>query len=76
MKPKVYLETSIVSYLTAQPSRDIVTGARQQITREWWQKRREKFDLYVSEFVITEARMGDIRYEPCTICTPEELLEE
>jgi len=61
MKPKVYLETSIVSYLTAQPSRDIVTAARQQITREWWQKRREKYDLYVSEFVITESRLGDIR---------------
>src|SRR3954469_9842488 len=61
MKPKVYLETSIVSYLTAQRSRDIVTAARQQITREWWQKRREKFDLYVSEFVITESRLGDVR---------------
>lgn len=61
MKPKVYLETSIVSYLTAQPSRDIVTAARQQVTREWWQKRREKFDLYVSEFVISEARLGDGR---------------
>jgi hypothetical protein len=41
MKPKLYLETSIVSYLTAQPSRDIVTAARQQITRQWWQKKRE-----------------------------------
>lgn len=61
MKPKVYLETSIVSYLTAQRSRDIVTSARQQITREWWQKRRENFDLYVSEFVVTEARLGDSR---------------
>ena len=61
MKPKLYLETSIISYLTAQPSRDIVTAARQQITREWWQKRREGFDLYVSEFVIAEARLGDIR---------------
>lgn len=61
MKPKVYLETSIVSYLTSQPSRDIVTAARQQVTREWWQKRREKFDLYISEFVLSEARLGDVR---------------
>ncbi len=61
MKPKIYLETSIISYLTAQPSRDIVTAARQQITREWWQRRRETFDLYVSEFVIGEARLGDTR---------------
>ena len=59
MKPKVYIETSIVSYLTAQPSRDIVTAARQQITREWWLTRRPNFDLYVSEFVLGEAVLGD-----------------
>jgi PIN domain len=59
VKPRIYLETSIVSYLTAQPSRDIITGARQQITREWWRNRREGFELYVSEFVIREARLGD-----------------
>jgi PIN domain len=61
MRPKLYLETSIVSYLTAHPSRDIVTAARQQITLEWWQKKREMFDLFVSEFVIREARLGDAR---------------
>lgn len=59
VKPRVYLETSIVSYLTAQPSRDIVTAARQQITREWWQTRRREFELFVSEFVISEAGGGD-----------------
>ena len=61
LKPKIYLETSIVSYLTAQPSRDIVTAARQQVTREWWQRRREGFDLYVSEFVLSEAGLGDVK---------------
>jgi hypothetical protein len=35
VKPKVYIETSVVSYLTALPSRDIVTAARQQVTRDW-----------------------------------------
>jgi hypothetical protein len=55
----LYIETSIISYLTAQPSRDIVTAGRQQITREWWQKRRTDFDLYISEFVIGEASSGD-----------------
>jgi hypothetical protein len=59
MKPKLYIETSVVSYLTAQPSRDIVTAARQQITREWWQMRRLEFDLYISEFVVREAGAGD-----------------
>ena len=59
MKPKLYIETSIVSYLTSQPSRDIVTAARQQITRDWWQTKRNGFDLYVSEFVLGEAGSGD-----------------
>jgi hypothetical protein len=57
-KPKVYLETTIVSYLTASPSRDIVQAAHQQITREWWE-RRQQFDLFVSQAVITEAHRGD-----------------
>lgn len=59
MKPKVYVETSIVSYLTAQPSRDIVTAARQQLTREWWQTKRGRFDLYISELVLREMSSGD-----------------
>lgn len=60
-RAKLYIETSIVSYLTSQPSRDIVTAARQQITRDWWLTRRNKFDLYVSEFVLGEAGSGDAR---------------
>jgi predicted nucleic acid-binding protein len=58
MKPKVYLETTIVSYLTARPSRDIVVAAHQQIAREWWD-RRERFDLFVSRAVLEEAAHGD-----------------
>ena len=58
MKPKVYLETTVISYLTAAPSRDIVQTAHQQITREWWE-RRNGFDLFVSQAVILEAGRGD-----------------
>lgn len=58
MKSKVYLETTIISYLTALPSRDIVQAAHQQITREWWE-RRDRFDLFVSEAVREEAARGD-----------------
>ncbi len=58
MKPTVYLETTVISYLTAAPSRDIVQAAHQQITREWWEGRRN-FDLFVSQAVITEAGRGD-----------------
>jgi len=58
MKSKVYLETTIVSYLTAAPTRDVVQAAHQQLTREWW-NRRERFQLFVSQTVITEAGGGN-----------------
>lgn len=59
MKPKVYLETTIVSYLTAWRSREIVMAANQELTHEWWSNRRTEFDLFVSQLVITEASAGD-----------------
>jgi hypothetical protein len=55
MKPKSYIETSVVSYLTAQPSRDIVTAAQQQITREWWQMKRRR-PMPQQDEIITEMR--------------------
>ena len=59
MKPKAYLETTIVSYVTAWPSRDLITAAHQQITQQWWQTRRAHFDLFVALPVIQEAQAGD-----------------
>jgi hypothetical protein len=59
MKPKVYLETTIVSYLTARPSRDLVMAANQETTHEWWTGCRDEFDLYVSQLVFEEAGAGD-----------------
>lgn len=59
MKPKAYVETSIVSYLTAKPSKDIRVMANQSTTLEWWDTRRAHFDLFVSEFVVAEAALGD-----------------
>ena len=59
MNPKVYLETSVISYLTARPSRDILVAANQQVTQDWWQDRREKFDLYVCQLVDQEISSGD-----------------
>jgi hypothetical protein len=55
----IYLETTIVSYLTARPSRDLVQRAHQQLTRRWWRTRRSQFDLYVSPPVLQEAAGGD-----------------
>ena len=57
--PSVYLETTIPSYLTAWRSPDIVTAARQQLTREWWDTRRKDFELFISQLVIDEAGAGD-----------------
>ena len=59
MRRRVYLETTIVSYLTARPMRTVVGAAHQQITLDWWEGRRHAFDLVVSEAVIREAERGD-----------------
>ena len=58
MKKSVYIETSIPSYLTARPSRDIRAAAWQQITRQWWDGERSDYDLFTSELVIVEASAG------------------
>ena len=59
MKAKVYVETTIISYIAASPSRDLVVAAHQQITREWWE-RRDRFELFVSQAVVEEAARGDV----------------
>ena len=59
MKPRVYLETTIPSYLTAWSSRDLIVCSHQQVTREWWQSRRQDFEIYISQYVIDEVSAGD-----------------
>jgi len=59
MRPRVYIETSIPSYLTARRSRDLVATANQEITQEWWDTRKDDFYLVISEFVVREASAGD-----------------
>ncbi len=58
-KARVYLETTIISYLAARPSRDLVTAAHQRVTADWWQHRRDRFDLFLSTIVLEELRRGD-----------------
>lgn len=58
MKPRVYVETTIPSYLTAWPSRDLMRAAHQQATREWW-ARREAFEVVASALVVQECETGD-----------------
>jgi len=59
VRARTYLDTSVISYVTNWPSRDIVTLAHQQITRDWWQRHRANFDLHVSELVLYETGRGD-----------------
>ena len=59
MKRSVYLETSIVSYYTARPSRDLVIAAWQEVTHEMWPVLQTDLDRYISALVIQEASRGD-----------------
>jgi hypothetical protein len=59
MKSSVYVETSVISYLTGQPSRDVIVAGRQALTIEWWGTCRQRFDVFVSALVVTEAEDGD-----------------
>ncbi len=58
VKAKVYVETTVVSYLTARKTRDLIVVAHQAVTRGWW-RRRKRFDLYCSQIVVREAGAGD-----------------
>ncbi len=59
MRPKLYIETSIVSYLTAKPSADVRVTANRIAAIEWWEARAPAFELFVSEFVLVESALGD-----------------
>ncbi|MEK6556766.1 MAG: type II toxin-antitoxin system VapC family toxin [Candidatus Margulisiibacteriota bacterium] len=58
-KKKVYIESTIPSYLVGRSSRDIIVLAHQDITQTWWVKCRHKFDLFVSPAVVKEVSDGD-----------------
>jgi hypothetical protein len=55
----VYLETTFISYLVARPSRDLLVAAHQQVTHDWWAKRRDQFECFVSQVVLDEVSLGD-----------------
>ena len=59
MKPTVYVETSVISYLTSRYSRDLVLAAHQQVTHQWWDTARDRFDLLISPMVQDEMAQGD-----------------
>jgi predicted nucleic acid-binding protein len=59
MKPKVYIETSVISYLTSRPTNQITAAAWRQATLDWWSFQRSRFDLFVSELVVEESEQGN-----------------
>lgn len=59
MKPKAYIETSIISYYAARPSRDLIVAGHQQITQEWWNRQLPLVDPHISAVVLEEISQGD-----------------
>ena len=88
MQLKVYLETTVISYYTADPSRDLVIAGRQESTRECWTQRGQQVEPYVSALVIQEARRGNAEFaekrldaihhlnNPCTRARIRRILEQ
>jgi hypothetical protein len=60
MADRVYIETTVVSYLTARPNRDVVIAGHQQTTHDWWDTRRGNYELCISQLVLKEAGAGDL----------------
>jgi len=59
VKPRIYLESSVISYLAGRLSRDVIVLGNQELTREWWQNHRSEYDMFVSELVLDEIAAGD-----------------
>ena len=59
MNKSVYIESSVISYLTARPSRDLVIAGHQAVTADWWDDHRMRYDVYVSPLVMEEISAGD-----------------
>ena len=59
MKPRVYVEASVISYLTSRPSENLRNAARQLSCRLWWELRTSEFDPFISRLVLDEASRGD-----------------
>lgn len=72
-KATIYLETTIVSYLTARPHRDIVIAAQQELTRQWWENEKPNYRCYISPYVLEEASAGNEQAAEKRIQTLQEI---
>ena len=59
MKPKAYIETTVIGYLTSWPREDVTVAGHQNTTRQWWETAADRFDLVVSQLVVQECSAGD-----------------
>jgi hypothetical protein len=59
MSESIYIETSILGYLTARATKNLIIAANIEITRDWWESRRNDFTLYISQVVLDEVAQGD-----------------
>ena len=59
MKQTVYVESSVISYLTSRPNRDVIIAGRQSVTLDWWENQRHRFELRISVLVEEEISRGD-----------------
>lgn len=75
MKPTVYIETSVLSYLAARPSNDLRAMSNQATTLEWWETQKPKYELVASEFVIAEAGLGNPEAAERRLAAIEGILE-
>lgn len=62
MPPRLYLETTIPSYLVARRSALARISTDQQTTQDWWDFRRHEYELFVSAVVMREAARGDAEF--------------
>ncbi len=56
---RIYIESTIPSYVVARPARDLLQAARQQLTRDWWDLKRHKHELFTSQVVLGEIGFGE-----------------
>ena len=59
MKPRIYIETTVISYLAARPARDVVSLARQEMSRQFWAWAPTVYELCCSQLTVDEAAKGD-----------------
>ena len=59
MSETVYIETSILGYLTARSTKNLILAGNIEVTKDWWQLRRSDFNLYISQVVLDEVGKGD-----------------